>query len=55
MALLCACVLMVLFCVLKLSVVIEVPGEDAYYLQPRLFGKVIYLLNELMLVFLSTL
>ncbi|AEE84778.1 phosphatase-like protein [Arabidopsis thaliana] len=24
-----------------LSVVIEVPGEDAYYLQPRLFGKII--------------
>lgn len=28
-------------CYVQLSVTIDVPGEDAYIFQPRLFGKVL--------------
>lgn len=29
-------------CYVQLSVTIDVPGEDAYIFQPRLFGKVLH-------------
>lgn len=30
-------------CLFQLSVTINVPGEDPYIFQPRLFGKVMYI------------